>query len=545
MDFSFNSKEDIKKTLSQLTPSELKGGIARDTVDEKYRSIFDALDNKNTNGILEDNEIQDLQNAAGKDGVFSVKEVKNLIKSIGLKESVNVETFVSFLSNIIGLSAKIEKVEKKESESGENTIITYAEDGSEQQKVETRDASGNLVKTVMYKNRGKDNETYEVYENGVLTGGKDEKGEYQRRERTGYGILGQTVVYEKRRNNGAVEYYNADNKCIGGEDEKGFYRCNELEDGKRQIFRGDADNHNYEMYDSNNKLIGGYDEDGEYTRNYTAENDYVDTYILPKEFTKKNFYVDGKLSHTIYAMEDFSKESFYVDGKLSHTEINEKINNKTYKKEISSSGITIEVDGEPNSKITIDFDKITKSFKGEEKEKLIEALKQMPTLVLIDLFVEATFTSSSVSEGEDGTFWSVTDKISLSGGSFDVETIVHELGHALDCIGKGNNAYYQSDNSKFSSIFNQEMKQYIAQGNQRCKTGYDKSGAYYTRHNEDGGNYATVDQQEMFAECYTLLMLGYCNSEEVIKKYFPKTLACAQEIIDSTRKKSASVRHPK
>ena len=37
------------------------------------------------------------------------------------------------------------------------------------------------------------------------------------------------------------------------------------------------------------------------------------------------------------------------------------------------------------------------------------------------------------------------------------------------------------------------------------------------------------------AECYTLLILGDCQSKNVILKYFPECLECAKEIIEETR----------
>lgn len=55
--------------------------------------------------------------------------------------------------------------------------------------------------------------------------------------------------------------------------------------------------------------------------------------------------------------------------------------------------------------------------------------------------------------------------------------------------------------------------------------------------------YATIDEQEMFAECYNLLMSGTCESQEVIEKYFPKTMACALEILENTRKLPDKERH--
>ena len=46
----------------------------------------------------------------------------------------------------------------------------------------------------------------------------------------------------------------------------------------------------------------------------------------------------------------------------------------------------------------------------------------------------------------------------------------------------------------------------------------------------------------MFAECYTLIMLGDCQSKDHIEKYFPETFKAAQELLQEIRKKSDNER---
>ena len=48
-------------------------------------------------------------------------------------------------------------------------------------------------------------------------------------------------------------------------------------------------------------------------------------------------------------------------------------------------------------------------------------------------------------------------------------------------------------------------------------------------------NYATYSTGEMFAECYTLLMSGHCNSKDLILDYFPKTLEIVKEHLKQIR----------
>ena len=94
------------------------------------------------------------------------------------------------------------------------------------------------------------------------------------------------------------------------------------------------------------------------------------------------------------------------------------------------------------------------------------------------------------------------------------------------------------------------MRTFEQAGNKRCKAYYDENGKYQVYNDiftsATGGNnslYATTNKQEMFAECYVLLMYGSCQSQEVIDKYFPNTRDCVLEMVESTRKLPKSRRH--
>ena len=122
-------------------------------------------------------------------------------------------------------------------------------------------------------------------------------------------------------------------------------------------------------------------------------------------------------------------------------------------------------------------------------------------------------------------------------------TIVHELGHAVDFL------FFripQSFQPKFQYIYGKELKKYEQDGHARSTTSrniFEREVNVKSNDNELGGTYVTNNAQEAFAECYTLLMLGHCDSEKTIQKYFPETLQCAKEILLETRKKSDWVRH--
>ena len=92
------------------------------------------------------------------------------------------------------------------------------------------------------------------------------------------------------------------------------------------------------------------------------------------------------------------------------------------------------------------------------------------------------------------------------------------------------------NNSKFMEAFNEEMNNYIKQGYKQ----YSESSELYNSNNrtttEAGtSNYATANEKEMFAECYTLLMLGNCTSRNVIIEHFPKTLKEVEKHIEYIR----------
>lgn len=232
------------------------------------------------------------------------------------------------------------------------------------------------------------------------------------------------------------------------------------------------------------------------------------------------------------------------------------INNANYKSkksytEIITGNIIVVIDNETNQKTKINLSNLLSPFNKSYKQQIIESIKEIPAEVLLDLATEVTFTNGFVGEGADGFFNLEQDRIALSGGSCNPKTIIHELGHAIDCIGKGSIDNDQTEhNKKFLQIFRDEMRTFEQAGNKRCKAYYDENGKYQVYNDiftsATGGNnslYATTNKQEMFAECYVLLMYGSCQSQEVIDKYFPNTRDCVLEMVESTRKLPKSRRH--
>lgn len=129
------------------------------------------------------------------------------------------------------------------------------------------------------------------------------------------------------------------------------------------------------------------------------------------------------------------------------------------------------------------------------------------------------------------------------------EIFVHELGHAVDYNGYLLNTA-SSGAAEFKDTFEQELKKYIAAGKVQHSwdDDFEIKAEYYTdkngkSHVDYNSVYATTNEREMFAECYTLLMNGDCQSKEHILKYFPKTYKAFQNLLNEIRQKSPTERY--
>lgn len=221
---------------------------------------------------------------------------------------------------------------------------------------------------------------------------------------------------------------------------------------------------------------------------------------------------------------------------------NDKISNSYYKSENSyttyaaNNTITV-IDNSTSKKTAINITKMLKQFSAGEREALQGIIKNLPAECLMDLKTEAAFTNLPVDADTLGAYRIDSNTIQLRGGDYSRETLVHELGHAVDA--KGKSGFYSDTDKAFVQAFTEEMKTYKAAGN--IKFTITKSGT--ETWNEDESNYATYNRQEMFAECYAMLMLGDNQSAETIKKYFPKTFEAAKNLLAKIRQQPDNVRH--
>jgi hypothetical protein len=94
---------------------------------------------------------------------------------------------------------------------------------------------------------------------------------------------------------------------------------------------------------------------------------------------------------------------------------------------------------------------------------------------------------------------------------------------------------------------NKEMETYEASGQRRAQITYNNDGStsFWTANGRDEGpyNYCTATELEMFAECYTLLTTGDCDSKEAILTYFPETLKAVEKQLAEIRALPERQRH--
>ena len=271
-----------------------------------------------------------------------------------------------------------------------------------------------------------------------------------------------------------------------------------------------------------------------------AEQRYHDTYkeeIARSDIVAKNYEYSKEHISEISAKPRISND--YYQGEHS------------YSREFQENSIVI-TNTDTNEQITLDLTNLLAPFSEEDRAKIKETLKQLPAEALLDLNSEVTFNNNGVFNGSDGFYSSIIDQISVKGGTLSAETIVHELGHAIDARyhpeGINMNYYITGDpTSNFSAIFNEEMTAYNEHYTQATQTweqiGDDKTVTTNTTLSRTGSNYATVSEQEMFAECYTLCMLGHCQSMTDIDLHFPKCLAAVKDMLAQTRQLPAEQRH--
>ena len=272
----FNLRLGKGKSAEDVNLNNLKGGISAKKVDEKYKSIFNALDKTGqTEGVLEESEVNDLKTKVlnfAKNNIFSKHEAGKLLSSLGLKD-VKAETFFGFLKDIAGISVNIET-----STTDEQGNTSVAEKQGDTSLTSVYDKNGNLVSTDEITNG--DSVYKEYSDNGISKIIRKENGVEVEEHYKNNEIISKSEITRdadgKVKQIASYELVNGEWKQTSGKiGEKSFTRTYATDDG----YTDNYDNGERIIYDAKGNAITGKDAEGSYRivnedgRTYKVYND--------------------------------------------------------------------------------------------------------------------------------------------------------------------------------------------------------------------------------------------------------------------------------
>ena len=210
---------------------------------------------------------------------------------------------------------------------------------------------------------------------------------------------------------------------------------------------------------------------------------------------------------------------------------------------------------------TINLAKLVENLSLRAQGAVKAQITRLPGEVLMDLAVEVTSFKSATKldryfiDHALAFYHPLTDNITLGvGDTFDIsDSLVHELGHAVDFTGnvlKRAKGSTSDKYDKFKNAFEKELAAYISQGGavyDESKLDSEVFGNTYIR-DEGGSNisiYCTKNIHECFAECYKFLTTGNCESSDVLEDFFPNTIRAADEMLKYVRSLDDNQRHCK
>ena len=272
----FNLRLGKGKSAEDVNLNNLKGGISAKKVDDKYKSIFNALDKTGqTEGVLEESEVNDLKSRVqnfAKNNIFSKHEAGKLLSSLGLKD-VKAETFFGFLKDIAGISVNIET-----STTDEQGNTSVAEKQGDTSLISVYDKNGNLVSTDEITNG--DSVYKEYSDNGISKIIRKENGVEVEEHYKNNEIISKSEITRdadgKVKQIASYELVNGEWKQTSGKiGEKSFTRTYPTDDG----YTDNYDNGERKIYDAKGNAIAGKDAEGSYRivnedgRTYKVYND--------------------------------------------------------------------------------------------------------------------------------------------------------------------------------------------------------------------------------------------------------------------------------
>ena len=166
----------------------------------------------------------------------------------------------------------------------------------------------------------------------------------------------------------------------------------------------------------------------------------------------------------------------------------------------------------------------------EQKSRMRRIFQELPGEILADLAVECRKINNGLDvniERGAAFYSSGSDDITIEIKGYIVSAgvFVHELGHAIDNKGKWSYGKFLSENNaELKKVFEEEKAKYKAAGHSLYE---DTKDSFIS----NVGNYATSNELEMFAECYSLITMGDCSSKVMLLEYFPKTVNMVKNML--------------
>lgn len=481
--------------------------------------------NKNDEG-----EVKEIERINNNDGTHTIKyddgsertlNKNNLLLSIKMKDetTINYEYYEdgSYKQTwsdgiIIKIDSKNRTIYSKEKDNLERTI-EYYEDGGYQETWSNGD---------IYKYDSKERIIYKKY-------GKT--GEEQKTE------FNEDGSYTDIWSDGSVYKYDSSERMIYGKDAKtGKITTTEyLEDGSYTEKISDG---NTLKYDKDGNLV--YFENNERFKYFGEEKQRIlfNTYLDEKGRPTKGhdqqgseFSVTYNDDHSLSGTKDFNGKN--IEFKMTKDgECFVNIDNKEYKLNI-------------------------KSDKIENTEKFFSILMTVtPINVLLDLINEdidiiigdikdnRSFMSENPKKGE----FIKIDPDNLSDMReilTEDNTIVHEIGHVVDHVYNYEKDYDFSDIEAFRNAFEEGIKKYEAAGHKKHEEEWNEKEKIWEEKYCEEGDYCTNNQNDMFAECYAYIQLGYCQSMDIIDKYFQDNVGMTISIMSEVRNNDKIIRNKK